>query len=603
MTELKPLNYPEGSVLFDVQYHLMPTECFEVKYHDPYTNQLEIRYEPAIIDIWFLKEEYRTNEYQIAQAEIDKCYPIYCKPSQIPKVIAEQIGGVWKDKFEENKGSMMKHELQSLMCECPWVFKADFEPSVYFRLRWLNQFGLDIDITKVQPAFLDIETDVIDRTIDPRDYTSAPQPINAVTLIMPHVKIAALFVLGPRPKHLLHESFHSLLDIQKESYQYLTEHQEWFKQQLIHDDDDPDKENERYISDFEIRIHLFDYDKEIFLIKTIFEYINKYRPWFLEAWNAPFDFNYIINRIMYLGYNPVELIVPKEFKTSVIRFSEDKNPKSTFKTSRDWFTVSTYPILLCQMRTFAQIRKSQSEQRSYALTYIGKTFCGIGKSTQFDKELAYKDLLKFLKYNFRDVVVQLAIEQSMNDCGTLVARAYMFATSYSKLFQETHVVRNTREYYYEKQGYVMACRLLFDKSVDGAFQGAFVADPAKNKPTGLILNGKRVNNIIYASFDADAAAYYPSTKMACNMDAMSMDYKCYIPNISFTSNECINRSMNQTYVWYDSKNKPHDEDMAGPIYNSFKNGNILSLMYNWFSVPSISEIFQHLDELFGKGDQ
>ena len=67
--QLKELDYPEGSLLFDVRYHRKP-ECFEVVYLDPITHQLEVKYEDPIVDIWFLKEEYRTNQYQISQAEI-----------------------------------------------------------------------------------------------------------------------------------------------------------------------------------------------------------------------------------------------------------------------------------------------------------------------------------------------------------------------------------------------------------------------------------------------------------------------------------------------------------------------------------------------------
>jgi hypothetical protein len=76
---------------------------------------------------------------------------------------------------------------------------------------------------------------------------------------------------------------------------------------------------------------------------------------------------------------------------------------------------------------------------------------------------------------------------------------------------------------------------------------------------------------------------------------MSLLFKCKINNQVFTSNQCVNHSFNQEYLWYDSKNKPHDEDMAGPIINSYKNGNIMSMCYSWMNVPSISELFEYVD--------
>lgn len=586
--------YPEGSILFDVRYSRKP-ECFEVIYWDPLTKQLELKYEPAIVDIWFLKPDNRTNQYQISQAPMDDCYPFYCKPSQIPAVIAQEIGGAYAEYYEQHSDAMYSlsdYDLKMKMCECPWVFKADFEPVAYFRLKWINQYGSSIDLTHVAPAFLDIETDVIDRNINPGDYTIAPQPINAITLIIPHVKIAAVFVLGPRPKTQLLPKFHHLLEMQQKEFDWMMNNMDQFKHDLVYEDE----ENVKYMEGFDIRVHVFDFDKEIHMIKTVFDYIAKYRPWFVLAWNAPFDFNYIWNRIKYLGYEPKDIMVPPEFKTSVIRFHEDKNPRAVIKTSRDWFDLSTYPVMACQMRLFASIRKSKSEQRSYALDAIARNVAGIGKSRHFDRELAYRHFLDFIKYNFRDVVAQVAVEDATGDCKSFVSRSYMFGTQYSKCFQETHIVRNCREYYYENFSHmVQSCRLLIDTEVDGAFQGAYVADPKKNAWTGLVLNGKKVNNIIYGSLDADAESYYPSSKMATNQDQMTLLFKCHINNEDFRSGIAINRSMNQEYYWYDSDKKPHQEDMAGPLLNSFKNGNLFSVMRNWFNAPSVTEVFQYLD--------
>ena len=85
--------------------------------------------------------------------------------------------------------------------------------------------------------------------------------------------------------------------------------------------------------------------------------------------------------------------------------------------------------------------------------------------------------------------------------------------------------------------------------------------------------------------------------MGMNQDAMTLLYKCIVDNIVFTDGTCSNKTFNQNYVWYDSASPPkaHAEDMTGPIINSYKNGNIMSVMQGWFSVPSISEVFKYLD--------
>lgn len=591
----KEMKYSSDTLLFDVRYYRNP-ECFEVITWDPITRQLEVSYDEPIIDIWFLKPEFRTNKYQIAQVKMDKCYPFYCKPSQVAKVIAQEIGGEWAEWYHTYHEQCDKSDVTKHMCECPWVFAADFEPTVYFRLRWFEQYGKQIDLTKVTEGYLDIETDIIDRQIDLKNINDSPNPINAVTLILPHVKIAALLVLGPRPKNKIDQKFWGLLERQQREYDWLVNHMDEFKRMLR--EDDPD--NKKWLEGFDIRVHLFKYDDEILLIKTVFDYINKYRPMFLESWNAKFDHPRLWHRIEYLGYDPKDFIIPKEFKTNKIFYQEDQSGNFQMKNSRDWFHTSTYSIYICQMRLFAAIRKSQQERRSYSLNSVGKDMCKIEKLTETKSSafrlFAYTDFIKFLLYNFRDVVVQYAIGATTNDAQTLVSRSFNFATSYPKCFQETHIVRNTREYYYRKYAQeVQACHLIVDRERDSSFKGAFVAPPEKNAPTGLILNGKNHNNIIFGALDADAASYYPSTKMGMNMDPMSLLYKCIINNDTFISQQSVNRSLCQEYKWFDTKNKPHEEDMSGPIINAFKNKNTCSLMNNWFGLPTITEYMSYLD--------
>jgi len=604
------VEYPEGSILHDVRYHYKP-ECFEVVYYNPLTKQLEVEYEKPIIDIWFLKKEYRelylspydNKPYQASQVPREQLYSVSCKPSQIPKVIADNMAddewcSYYKEYYYKNNGQISNKEMKDYMCTCPWVFKADFVPDVYFRLKWIQKYGPECDVSYVTFGLIDIETDVIDRALDMKKIHEAPQPINAISIILPHVKICALLVLGPRPKHLLHEKFHDLLAKQEKAFHWLNNNMDEFKRKIV--EFDPD--NQVYLKDYEIRVHIFDFKDEIKMIKTAYDYINKYRPMFVMSWNAKFDHNYMPERIKHLGYDPKDIIIPKDFKTDMLYYKEDKSKDQSAKNSKDWMFSSTYSVYLCQMKLFAAERKSQSELRSLSLSYVGRKVAGIDKLTNTKsgafREFAYTNFIKFLLYNVRDTVVQLAIELNCNDCKSLFSRSYTFATQYSKCFQETHIVRGISELSYEENGDIMACRLLIDPTMDSQFKGAFVAPTEKNAPTGYILNGKNVNNIIFGAMDADAASYYPSTKMGMNMDPMTLLYKCRINNQVFF-NDCLNRSFNQEYVWYDSKKPPkaHDEDMSGPIINSYKNGNISSLMYNWFGLPSIGEYFQYIDSL------
>lgn len=602
----KPLDYIEGTTLVDVRYYQRSStspELFEVIYRNPVTETLDVKYEEPLADIWFLQPSKRTNQYQICQANKEDLYCVICKPSQIPKVIADEVGGEWQKRYDDNKGILSNNKLLATMCECPWVFKADFTPDVYFRLRWVQQYGRNIDISVTTSAFIDIEIDVIEEATEMRNITpmTTRQPINAITVILPYIKKCAVILLGPRPETQIHSKFHDLLHKQQKDWDWLVNHQDEFKRMIIEDD----KDNKEYIADYDIVLHLFDFNDEIKLIKTAFDYINKYRPMFALSWNAPFDHQYLLHRIERLGYDPVDFFVPKDFQTKKIYYNLDNNPKAAIKTSRDWFFVSSYTTYCCQERIFAAVRKSQQEKRSLALSYIGKTIAGIDKlgdtkSTTF-REFAYTDYIKFVLYNIRDVVVQVAIESKCNDMKSLLSRSYQFLTQYSKCFQETHIVRNTREYFFEKVGFVQSCRLIVDPSYDTHFKGAFVAPPDKNALTGDTVLGRQINNIIYAALDADAKAYYPSTKIGFNLDGMSLIGKCVVDNIIFRDENrtCINKSMNQTYLWWDNQQPPqsHQEDMGGFMINTYKNGNEASFVYNWLNIPSITSYFEYIDSM------
>ena len=142
--------------------------------------------------------------------------------------------------------------------------------------------------------------------------------------------------------------------------------------------------------------------------------------------------------------------------------------------------------------------------------------------------------------------------------------------------------------------------MIEDSGLDTAFKGAYVAPPEHNAVTGLILNGRPMNNIIYGALDADAKSYYPSTKVGMNMNGLTLLYKSHVNNHeTFLNGLCVNRSFNQEYIWYDNHNppRPHDEDLTGPLLNAYKNKNECSVMYNWFNLPSQTEYFNMIDEL------
>ena len=639
---------PEGASLFDVRYRERPHETFEVVYLDPDTKRLEVRYIPAIVDIWFTKPEYRyvldgfcvdryfkdkmreqhkpDDAYQMPQIELTKAYRVFCKVSQIPKMIYEHAGDAkmynddgtgliekrYSEYYENDRQFVRFNEFKRKMAQNPWSYKADFQPDSYFRIRWLHEFGDQCDVSKVTCGFVDIEIDVLDGTVDLSDPNDVRQPISIVTSIFNHTKKVYVDILQPRPKNMIDPKFHSYLEKQQIEYDWIKSHQEEFIQMLLGEPStascpvhiDADKENLKYLkeSGYTIELLFWETDEktsfqraEALLINSVFEHANANRPMFMFAWNTPFDFNYLPNRAQWLGYDLINIVIPVDFEAKQFRFEKDKGEKNfSMKNNRDWFYSSTFSQYLCQERLYAGVRKSQSEEPSYRLTAIGDKVAGIRKLTDTKsgrfEEFSYTDYIKFILYNVRDVVIQLAIESKVNDAQTLYSRAYMFSTGYSKCFQETHSVRNSKDQLFEEFGFVMSNKTVVDRTIDGAFQGAYVADPAKNKPTGLVSAGREYNCIIYGASDLDAAAMYPNQKMAYNKDKLSLLYKCKIDNDLFRNGICYNHSYNQVYEWKDSNNRVHESDMCGPIFNSFKNHNYMSMCSNWMNLPLVTDI-------------
>ena len=643
--------FPEGAMMFNVTYRRHPEE-FEVVYLDPATNRLEVAYIPAIVDIWFTKPEFRytmkdsciepyfkdkmryqhkdDDAYQIPQIELDKTYRVWCKVSQIPKMIYQHAGKAkmysedgshlidttYAEFYEENMGSAYTFgTFTKRMCQNPWSFKCDFQPDVYFRDRWVHEFGDACDTSKVTAAFLDIEIDVLDVNIDLKNPKDNRAHVSMVTSIFPKDKMVYVDILEPRPlndfaQHL-HEKVIPLRNKMVKEYEWIKSHQKEFIDMILGHEStsncpvriDEDMENLKYLQGYTVNLGLFEQregrpfiEAEARLIDNVFAHVNLHRPMFMFAWNAPFDINYLPNRLQYIGYDPGSSVVPENFKSKEIRYEPDKTNNFSMKNSRDWFYIASYTQYLCQERLYAGIRQSQSEEPSYQLTAIGKKVAKIEKLTDTKSgkfsEFLYTDFIKFVLYNVRDVVIQLAIETKVSDAKTLYARSYDFVTAFSKCFQETHIVRNSKANLYEVFGYVMANKVVVDKTIDGAFQGAYVADPLKNSVT-MVMSGRGMNCIIYGSADLDATAMYPSQKMAYNLGKMTLIYKCRIDNNLFRNKVCRNLSYNQKYTWKDSDKNEHETDLSGPLFNSFKNHNVCSLMHNWFNAPTVTELIAH----------
>ena len=263
------------------------------------------------------------------------------------------------------------------------------------------------------------------------------------------------------------------------------------------------------------------------------------------------------------------------------------------------------------MRLYASIRKSQHMLKSVRLNAISDLELG-DKKIDYSEEsnivyFPYLNWKKFIKYNIKDVLLQVGVERKVNDVLTYYMRGNMNCTPYNKMFKETHLLRNIREIYFEKDGWVQGNNLniidgLNEEEVTtseededesgGTFKGAINADPIWNDYVGVELNGLKSNTIFANCIDMDFGAFYPSIKITDNIDSSTLLYKASFDNSEFITGEYMNRSLNQTYREKDKNGKERELDFTGEAVNTFVGENLLTFGYNYLSLPSLNELYE-----------
>lgn len=257
------------------------------------------------------------------------------------------------------------------------------------------------------------------------------------------------------------------------------------------------------------------------------------------------------------------------------------------------------------------MRKSEHKLKSVALNAISDREL---KDRKVDYEeygniiiFPYKDYERFVIYNIKDTMLQYGIEQKNNDVLTYYMRSHDNLTPYNKIFRETHLLRNVREKFFEEGGWVQGNNLnTIDRDDEEAFNrddnnkdpnkkeesydGAINADPTWNDNIGIEILGKKSNNLFTNCIDFDMSAFYPSNKIASNMDPITLLYKASLDNNDFISGEISNKSLNTNYVKRDKNGNEKNVDFTGEALNTVLGGNLLTFGFNYLNLPSITDI-------------
>ena len=429
------------------------TEKFEVIYK---TEEGEVRKsdEPAEADVYIVKPEFRDYTYNKPQERIEKMDKIRVPISKIKKLIEKESGSYGK-QIVDRAMAMNDYSIMNQLYKWPYCYACDFQPEYYFMKNWYEKYQLKRP--KLSVAFMDIETDIMDYQVNMDDIpNTAYAPVNLITIILDETKEAWTFALKPyKPSRngrseAEYQKRYALYEKQLKAHQELINNREKFIE-YIHNEFD----NTYGYINYNIR----EYDREIDLIADAFRLINTRKPNFCLIWNMRFDIQYLYYRIRVLGYDPSTIMCHPDFPMENRRclFKVDK---STFMLEKqyDYFFCSSYTMYICQMRLYASIRKSQHKLKSVKLNAIAQRELK-DKKVEYPEAsniatFPYLDWLKFIVYNIKDVLLQFGIERKTKDVITYYMRSHQNMTPYNKIFKETHLLRNVREMYFNKEGWV-----------------------------------------------------------------------------------------------------------------------------------------------------
>jgi len=581
-------------------------ECFHVIYRDD-NNRIRFSNEPPDVDIYIVKPENRNYNYMKPQEKINAMDKVQTPFSKIRYKIAEAAGD-YGEQILSAANQMMDPKVLDQLYKWPYAYGCDFLPEFYFMLNWYRKYPLKSP--KLYKAFLDIEVDQIDFKIDlnePRD--SAWAPINVITVCFDDPAESYQFVLKPqKPKgdknsESLRKRY-ELYEKQSQDHTNLMNNKKEYIE-MLH------KEFDATYGYIDYKLN--DYDKEIDLIADTFRLINDKKPDFCDIWNMRFDIPYIIGRIEHLGYDPISVMCHPDIEPKQCYFVTDRR-SFQLKSQWDQFFCSSYTQYQCQMRMYANIRKSQHKLKSNKLNDIAEKELKDKKveyaSSANIVNFPYVDWAKFLLYNRKDTLLQLGIERHTNDLLTFYMRAHKNLTPYNKIFKETQLLRCVREMYFEKEGWIQSNNINIlklrdkkreDKEFYGeedddeeetktSYKGAINADPIWNMPIGETLFGRKTNYLFRNCIDFDYSAFYPSIKIACNLDPGTLLYKASLNNEEFESGEFPNRSLNQQYREKNKYGKEVPVDITGEAVNTFCSQNPMVFGYNYLNLPTLDEL-------------
>lgn len=331
----------------------------------------------------------------------------------------------------------------------PYVFNADIAIETYYLIQFVMEYFSDSP-AKLSLGKLDIENDIIACEDFP---LHGETPINAVTYINMETNDVYTLILMKDNLPIVPEGH--------PKYQEYKDLKDRFYAQVDMINKDPDFMIQQCHEKFDemypgMKYNLLYYTEELQLLKDLMYIIHSTDNDYIGIWNMPYDMQNIILRPPHIGGDPFEIIPDDRFSMKMISFKEDTNPVA-HKRRHECIT-STIPSFVDDMVHYAGVRSGGGVIPSLKLNNVAMSEL---KDEKYDysevsdiKHLFYDDLVRFILYNIKDVLLLTGLESKTKDTSTIYSRMYQMFVFPREAFTTTKVVWHSLIKFMYERGYV-----------------------------------------------------------------------------------------------------------------------------------------------------
>ena len=348
---------------------------------------------------------------------------------------------------------------------------------------------------------------------------------------------------------------------------------------------------------------------------------------------------------MKLGYDPNQIIPDPRFgHNRHIRFDEDLNPV-VHKKKHNCVTY-TIPNFVDDMVNYAGIRAGGAKLASHKLNFVARKELKDEKLDYAEsgsiRTFPYEDLLKFILYNIKDVLLLVNIGRKTGDMNTIYSRMYSSMIMPKDSFTTTAVVWGALTAFINKMGWTFGANkskfpgmrdrkdpnyaqivssfqdddtgdmyeeLFFgddsedddDEFGDGSaddtkkrkkYDGAFVANTLHMKPTGYKIMGVPAKYVHRYVADEDIKSEYPSAVVTCNISNETLVGKVFLENP-----DAYNIPMYGSFHFRGSDLDDYKFNVSNFMLEAYSERDVFTFGNIFLHLPEPDDVLDELDDM------